>query len=85
MGKDSKMQIPLTAFERCEVQLRDALDAFEDLMQHKTVAENLERSDVARNFSLAADHLRIAKLLLLDGMKRAAAAKNVGEFGEPSA
>lgn len=83
--KDSKLHIPLTAFERCEQQMRDALDAMETLMQHKTVADNLERFDVARNFALAADHLRIAKLLLLDGMRRAAAAKSTGEFGEPAA
>lgn len=75
----NKPTIPPTALERCEEQLREAMDAFEHLMRQKTVADNLERFDVARSFLLASDHLRIAKLLLLDGMKRAAAANTNGE------
>ena len=71
MTKD-KMRLPLTAVERCEQQLREALDAFEDLMRQKTVVDNLERFDVARDFILASDHLRIAKLLVIDGMRKAA-------------
>lgn len=52
--------------------MREALEAFEDVMRQKAVVEALERVDFARDFVLAADHLRMAKLLLLDGLRRAA-------------
>lgn len=64
-----------TALERCEEQMRGALEAFEDVMRQKAVVEAFEqRVDFARDFVLAADHLRMAKLLLLDGLRRAALA-----------
>ena len=78
--KESKLTIPPTAFERVAIAMRDACDLFDKALLDKRVAENLERFDVARDLTLVADHMRMARLLLAEALRKAARAEANGEI-----
>lgn len=73
--KDSKLQIPLTALERCGEAFKHALELYDAVMHDKVVVDNLERIDVSRVLSLASNHFLEGRLCLQEALRRAAKAQ----------
>jgi hypothetical protein len=79
MGKDSKFRLPPTALERVASAFEEAITLYDKVVRDKTVSENLERFDVARDLMVVSDHLRIARHFLVDALTKAARAQADGE------
>lgn len=76
----SKLKLPTTAFERVAEAMQETLRLYDQAVRDKTVAENLDRFDVARDLMQVSDHLRIAKMFLIDALRKAETAHANGEL-----
>ncbi len=75
---DSKLKVPLTAFEKAAQALLEANDLVDKVMRDKRVVDNLERYDIKRRFQLVADLARILRLEMTDILRVAAQAQAEG-------
>jgi len=69
--KDSKLQVPLTALERCGDAFKLALELYDAVMRDQVVIDNLERFDVVRVLSIASNHFLEGRLALQEALRLA--------------